>query len=116
MGTVAFGLWCQSIAATLFAGIGLFFLAGTYQATERMLAAIRRSDSDLRYSDGRTLADPTLPTSYALNEAIGRLKPWLASEVSLTEENAKEYCAVLMDSVTAPLVVSPANGKRSRQP
>lgn len=103
MGAVAFGLWRQSFAAAVFAGIGLFFLAGIYGTTERILAAIRQSDSERRLGDvdGRSLRQPTLENSEALNQAIGNLKPWLANELSLTEENAKECCAVLVDSVTA---------------
>jgi len=103
MGTVAFGLWQQSFAAALFAGIGLFFLAGIYNNIERMLAALRRSEGDPHFGnvDVRARVEPTTENSGALNQAIGCLKPWLANEVSLTEENAKECCAVLLDSVAA---------------
>jgi len=101
MGAVAFGLWWQSFTAALFAGIGLFFLAGIYKTSERMLAVVRRSEDEPRFGDvdARTFAQPTPKNSDALNQAIGCLKPWLANEVSLTEENAKECCAVLLDSV-----------------
>jgi hypothetical protein len=101
MGAVAFGLWQQSFAAALFAGVGLFLLAGIYHKTERMLGVLRRSEYGPHFADvsARALAEPTTENSGALNQAIGSLKPWLANEVSLTEENAKEYCAVLLDSV-----------------
>jgi len=46
MGAVAFGVWWQNLAAALFAGIGLFFLAGIYKTTERMLATTRRSEGE----------------------------------------------------------------------
>jgi hypothetical protein len=104
MGAVAFGLWRQSFAAALFAGIGLFFLAGIYETIERILVAIRRSDSERQFGDAddaRTDRQPAPENSEALNEAIGSLKPWLANDLSLTEENAKEYCAVLLDAVAA---------------
>ena len=103
MGAVAFGLWQQSFAAALFAGIGLFFLAGIFNNTERMLTALRHSEGDPHFGnvDARDLAEPTMQNSGALNQAIGSLKPWLANEVSLTEEDAKECCAVLLDSVAA---------------
>jgi hypothetical protein len=101
MGAVAFGLWQQSFAAALFAGVGLSLLAGIYHKTEQMLGVLRRSEYGPHFADvsARALAEPTTENSGALNQAIGSLKPWLANEVSLTEENAKEYCAVLLDSV-----------------
>jgi hypothetical protein len=101
MGAAAFGWWWQSFAAALFAGIPLFFLAGIYKTTERTLAAVQRSEGEERCGnrDAGTLAEPTPENSDALNEAISCLKPWLANEVSLTEENAKECCAVLLASV-----------------
>jgi hypothetical protein len=99
MGAVAFGLWWQSLAAALFAAIPLFFLAGIYKTTERTLAAVQRSEELFGNVDGRTRAEPTSENSDALKEAIRCLKPWLANEVSLTEENAKECCAVLLASV-----------------
>lgn len=44
-------------------------------------------------------AEPTQKNSAAVNEAIQSLKPWLANEASLTEENTKECCAALVDSL-----------------
>jgi hypothetical protein len=101
IGAVAFGLWRQSFAAALFAGFGLFLLAGIYNNTKRMLAALRWSEDDQHFQDisARGLAKLTTENSGALNEAIECLKPWLANEVSLTEDNAKECCAVVLDSV-----------------
>jgi len=100
-GAVAFGLWRQSFAAALFAGVGLFLLAGIYNNTERMLAIFGRSEGGPRFGNvnARVLAESTTENTGALSQAIGSLKPWLANEVSLTEENAKECCAVLLDSV-----------------
>jgi hypothetical protein len=101
MGAVAFGLWWQSLAAALFAAIPLFFLAGIYKTTERTLAAVQRSAGEELFGnvDSRTRVEPTSENSDALKEAIRCLQPWLANEVSLTEENAKECCAVLLASV-----------------
>jgi hypothetical protein len=103
MGAVAFGVWWQNFAAALFAGIGLFFLAGIYKATERMLATTRRPEGQPHSGDlaAHTLPESTLENSDAVNEAIGSLKPWVADEVLLTEENAKQCCAVLLDSVAS---------------
>ncbi len=101
IGAMAFGLWRQSFAAALFAGVGLFLLAGIYNNTGRMLAVLRRWEDEPHFGDvnARALAEPTSENTGALNQAIGCLRPWLANEVSLTEENAKECCAVLLDSV-----------------
>jgi len=103
MGAVAFGWWWQNFAAALFAGIGLFFLAGIYTTTERMLAASRRSQGEPHSGDqdAQPLPEPTLENSDAVNEAIGSLKPWVTDEVLLTEEDAKQCCAVLLDSVAS---------------
>ena len=102
MGAAAFGWWSQSFAAALFAAIALFFLAGIYKRSEQVLAAVTRLGASPRFGneDNRTLSRAT-PNRDALKQAIGRLEPWLANEVSLTEENAKEWCAVLLDSVAA---------------
>jgi len=96
IGAVAFGLWSQSFAAALFAGIGLFFLAGIYKSSVRALAAVRKSDSK---PDTAAMAQAVTENSEALNEAIQGLKPWLANEVLLTEEDVRDRCAVLVDSV-----------------
>ena len=103
MGAVAFGLWWQNFAAALFASIGLFFLAGIYKTTERILVTSRRSEDEPHSEDRatHTLPEPTLDNGEAVNEAIGSLKPWVADEVLLTEENAKQCCAVLLDSVAS---------------
>jgi hypothetical protein len=99
MGAAAFGWWSQSFAAALFAAIALFFLAGIYKRSEQVLAAVTRLGASPRFGneDNRTLSRVT-PNSDALKQAIGRLEPWLANEVSLTEETAKECCAVLLGS------------------
>ena len=103
IGAIAFGVWWQNFAAALFAGIGLFFLAGIYKATEQMLAATRRWEGEPRSGDlaAHALPEPTLENSDVVNEAIGSLQPWVVGEVSLTEENAKQCCAVLLDSVAS---------------
>jgi hypothetical protein len=108
MGAAAFGLWRQSITAAIFAVVALSLLAGIHNNTKRMLAALRRPGADPQLGeDARALAEPITADNGALSQAIGCLKPWLANEVPLTEENAKECCAVLLDSVAAK--AGPAN-------
>ncbi len=103
MGALALGWWQQSFAAALFAGIGLFFLASIDKTTKRTFAAIRRLGNGSRVADAAGSAPEKSEgvRSDALDEAIGCLKPWLTNEASLTEESAKQCCAVLVDSVAA---------------
>lgn len=101
LSAAAFGVWQHSIAAALFAGSGLVLLAAIHNNTQRILAELRHSDPEpeLNKKHARVLAEPTAGNNGALNQAIGCLKPWLANEVSLTEDNAKECCAVILDSL-----------------
>ena len=101
LSAAAFGFWQHSIAAALFAGSGLVLLAGIHNNTQRILAALRHSDPEPQSHElqDRVLAERTAGNNGALNQAIGCLKPWLANEVSLTEDNAKECCAVILDSL-----------------
>jgi len=105
IGAVTFGLWWQSFSAALFAGISLSFLAGIYRNSRRILAAIRQSEIQPPAEEVAARAEPPLITppvpedSEAVNEAVHYLQPWLANEVSLTEEGVRDRCAVLVDSV-----------------
>jgi len=104
LGAAAFAFWWRSIQAGLFACCGLFFLAGIYKATERIVGAVLRWERDRMAGpspdrDASTSSDPSHENIDALCGAIGRLQPWVADEVALTEENAKASCAVLLQSV-----------------
>ena len=97
----AFGIWQHSIGAALFAGSGLVLLAGIHNNTQRILNALRHSDPQAQCDKPQAggLAQRTAENNGALDQAIGCLNSWLANEVSLTEDNAKECCAVLVDSL-----------------
>jgi|SRR5271169_647264 len=104
IGTAAFGFWWHSIAAGLFACCGLFFLAGIYKATERIVGVVLSWERDRMVGpnpnrDASTSAEPSHGNIEALSGAIDRLKPWVADEVPLTEENVKASCAVLLEFV-----------------
>jgi len=103
MGAVAFGFWWSSFAAGLFACIGLFFLAGTYKATGRIVAVVLRRECDrLAGTRDNWDASPMADQSHRNTEtlaAIEHLQSWLANETSPTEENVKASCAVLLESV-----------------
>jgi hypothetical protein len=120
VGAVAFGLWWQNLGAAIFGAIGLFFLAGIYRTTESMLAAMRRPENGLPFGseDARWRMDAMAENSDDVEEAIGTLKPWLVDEVALTEEDAKQSCAVLVDSVVqrARAIQSAANFVRDADP
>jgi len=104
-GAVTFGLWWQSFSAALFAGISLSFLAGIYRNSQRTLVAIRQSEikpfaeEAAARAEPPVIAQPVPEDSEAVKEAVQYLQPWLASEVSLTEEGVRDRCAVLVDSV-----------------
>jgi len=104
IGTAAFGFWWHSVQAGLFACCSLFFLAGIYRATERIVGVVVRweRDSIARPSPDRhasSSVEPSHGNSDAISEAIDRLKPWVADEVPLTEEDVRVSCAVLLESV-----------------
>jgi len=101
VGAVAFGLWWSNLAAGLFACFGLFFLAGIYKATGRIVAAVLRWEGDRVAGTAdwdAALADPSRRSVEAV-AAIQNLKSWVANETSPTEEDVKASCAVLLQSV-----------------
>jgi len=64
IGTAAFGFWWHSIAAGLFACCGLFFLAGIYKATERIVGVVLSWERDRMVGpnpnrDASTSAEPS---------------------------------------------------------
>ena len=85
-GGVAFGFWQDSVSAGLFACFALFLLAGIYKALCQIVATHR-------WQPDRTIA--------ANAKAIEHLLPWVKDETSLTEESAKAYCSVLLDTLAA---------------
>jgi hypothetical protein len=105
VGAVAFGLWWNSFGAGLFACFALFFLAGIYKATGRILAAVLRWERDRMAGARLDLgASATADRSHRNVEtlaAIEHLQSWLANETSPTEENVKASCAVLLESVAS---------------
>lgn len=99
VGAVAFGLWWQNLGAAIFGGIGLSFLAGIYKATRRMHSEFELSGNGSQFRNDADRLDGTPENSDELKRAISTLKPWLANTVTLTEEDAKQCCEVLVDSV-----------------
>jgi hypothetical protein len=101
-GAVAFGFWWDSISAGLFACFALFPLAGIYKAL-RQIVAIFRWERDRAVANSNWNTSGTVERSARTLEvgarAIERLRPWVEDETPLTEESAKAYCSVLLDTL-----------------
>ena len=102
-GAAAFGFWWDSISAGLFACFALFFMAGIYKALRQIAATLRwerermiAANSNWNTSSAAERSEPNLEVSA---RAIEHLLPWVKDETSLTEESAKAYCSVLLDTL-----------------
>ena len=104
-GAVAFGFWQSSIIAALFAFFALFLLAGIYKALRQIVAALRREPDRIIAANPKwnisRIAERSEPNFEISATAIEHLLPWVKGETSLTEESAKEYCSVLLDTFAA---------------
>ncbi len=102
-GAVAFGLWWDSISAGLFAGFALFLLAGIYKALGQIVAIFRwERDRAVAPNSNWNISGPVERSERNLEigaTAIERLRPWVEDETPLTEESAKAYCSVLLDTL-----------------
>jgi len=102
-GAVAFGFWQDSISAGLFACFALFLTAGIYKVLRQIVAALRREPDPIfaanpnwNISRIEERSEPNLEIS---DKAIEHLLAWVKDETSLTEESAKAYCSVLLDTL-----------------
>ena len=104
-GAVAFGFWQSSIIAALFTFFALFLLAGIYKALRQIVAALRREPDRIITANEKwnisRIAERSEPNFEISATAIEHLLPWVKGETSLTEESAKEYCSVLLDTFGA---------------
>jgi hypothetical protein len=104
-GAVAFGFWQSSIIAALFACFALFLLAGIYKALRQIVAALRREPDRIFAANPNwnisRIAEGSEPNFEISATAIENLLPWIKDETSLTEESAKAYCSVLLDTLAA---------------
>ena len=105
MGAVAFGFWWDSLSAGLFAGFALFFLAGIHRALRHIVANLRWEPDRMvaANSNGNTsgMAEQSERNFEVSARAIEHLLPWVKDEASLTEESAKAYCSVLLETLAA---------------
>jgi len=100
-GATAAGLWLNSSAAGLLALVVLFLLASIGRWLQRIADVLRRQPS--------AALQPSWPASktqtsdersfYISSKAMERLRPWVEDQSTLTEESAKAYCSVLLDTL-----------------
>ncbi len=102
-GAVAFGFWRDSVSAGLFACFALFLLAGIYKALRQIVATLRREPDRIFAANPNwnisRIAERSEPNLEINAKAIEHLLPWVKDETSLTEESAKAYCSVLLDTL-----------------
>jgi hypothetical protein len=84
----------------------LFLLAGIYKALRQIVAALRREPDRIFAANPNwnisRIEERSEPNFEISTEAIEHLLPWVKDETSLTEESAKAYCSVLLDTLATP--------------
>jgi hypothetical protein len=104
-GAAAFGFWWGSISAGLFACFTLFFLAAIYKALRQIVATLRWEHDRITAANSNwntsSIAGQSARNFEIGAKAIEHLQPWVKDETSLTEESAKAYCSVLLDTLAA---------------
>ena len=102
-GAAAFGFWQDNIGAGVFACFALFLLAGIYRALRQIVATLRGEPDCMIVTNANWKVSRIAERSKANFEieAIEHLLPWVKEETALTEESAKAYCSVLLDTLAA---------------
>ena len=100
-GATAAGLWLNSSAAGLFALIVLFLLASIDRWLQRIADVLRMQSSAALQASWPTSKTKTSNerSLYISSKAMERLRPWVEDQSTLTEESAKAYCSVLLDTL-----------------
>ena len=102
-GAAAFGFWWDSVSAGLFASFALFFLAGIYKGLRQLVATLRWEHDRIIAANSNWNTSGTVERNERNFEvgakAIEHLRPWVEDETALTEEMAKAYCSVLLDTL-----------------
>ena len=102
MGAAAGGLWLNSRAAGLFALVLLLLLASIGRSLQR-IASLLRTQPGVPLSPTWSVPRPGTASErniYISTKAMERLRPWVEDQSSLTEESAKAYCSVLLDTMS----------------
>ena len=102
-GAAAFGFWWDSVSAGLFACFALFFLAGIYKGLRQLVTTLRWEHDRIIAANSNWNTSGTVERSERNFEvgakAIEHLRPWIEDETALTEERAKAYCSILLDTL-----------------
>jgi hypothetical protein len=100
-GAAACGLWLGSSTAALFVFILLLLLARMGRSLERITALLRTQSAAALSLNWRPASGGTANARniYVSTKAMERLRPWVEDESSLSEESAKAYCSVLLDTL-----------------
>ncbi len=100
-GAAACGLWLNSIFAGLFGLVLLFLLWKISRSLERITGVLRTQPPTTLASSGRAASSEATSQRniYISAKAMERLRPWVEDESALTEESAKAYCSVLLDTL-----------------
>ena len=100
-GAAACALWLNSIAAGAFAFIVLFLLSNIGRSLQHIAGLLRAQSAAALHPAWRapSVEGPNQPNIYISTKAMERLRPWVDDESALTEESAKAYCSVLLDTL-----------------
>lgn len=100
-GAAAAALWLNSVAAGVFALILLFLLSNIGRSLQHIVGLLRTQFAAALHPAWRapSVEGPNQHNIYISAKAMERLRPWVEDESSLTEESAKAYCSVLLDTL-----------------
>ena len=100
-GATAAGLWLNSSAAGVFALVVLFLLASIAKCLQRIADVLRMQRSAALQPSWptRNTSESNERSIYISSKAMERLRPWVEDQSTLTEESAKAYCSVLLDTL-----------------
>jgi hypothetical protein len=100
-GAASCALWLNSIAAGVFALILLFLLSNIGRSVQHIAGLLRTQSVAALHPAWRapSVEGPNQHSIYISTKAMERLRPWVEDESSLTEESAKAYCSVLLDTL-----------------
>jgi hypothetical protein len=80
-----------------------FFLAGMYKGLRQIVATLRWEHDRIIAANSNWNTSGTVERSERNFEvgakAIEYLRPWVEDETALTEERAKAYCSILLDTL-----------------
>lgn len=100
-GASACALWLNSIAAGVFALILLFLLSTIGRSLQLIAGFLRTHPEAVLQPAWRAprIEGPNQHNVYISAKAMERLRPWVEDQSTLTEESAKAYCSVLLDTL-----------------